>query len=240
VVLSVIVPAYREGPTIYKAIGVLRQALDDLRKPYEVIVVSDGNQDETPEEAARHGGPVRVLHYDVQRGKGYALRYGIAHAEGDVIAFIDADMELHPEGIGRLLGEVEAGADVAVGSKRHPDSRVAYPVFRRIQSVLYQRLIGLLFDLDLSDTQTGLKVFRADALKSASADLTSDGFAFDLELLVALRENGARIVEGPVQLDYQFATTTGVRAVFDVLKDTLRIWWHHRRRRGRRGTRPRN
>lgn len=229
-VLSVVVPAYREGPTIYKSIGTLLDALVDLDRDYEILVVSDGNVDETAEEASRHGDAVQVLHYDERRGKGYALRYGAAHARGDVIAFIDADMELHPEGIVRLLTKIDEDADVAVGSKRHSDSMVQYPFFRRFQSAMYQYLVSMLFDLDLTDTQTGLKVFRADLLRETAAGLTSDGFSFDLELLVELRYHGARIVEGPVQLDYQFATTTNLRTVFQVLRDTMAIWWRHRRR----------
>ena len=237
-VLSIIVPAYREGPTIYKSLGLLLDTLHHLDRPFEVIVVSDGNDDETGQEAARHGPPVRVLEYPSRRGKGYALRFGIDHARGDFIGFIDADMELHPDGIPRLLSMVEEGADVAIGSKRHPDSAVAYPAFRRVQSAAYQRLIGALFDLPLSDTQTGIKVFRAAALREVAPRLTSDGFAFDLELLVALRESGARIVEGPVELDYQFSTTTSVRATINVLNDTLHIWWRHRSRQrsGQRAT----
>jgi glycosyltransferase involved in cell wall biosynthesis len=227
--LSVVVPAYREGPTIYKAIGVLLESLHALDRSYEVIVVSDGNDDETVEEAARHGEPVSVLHYEMRRGKGYALRFGISRARGDYIAFIDADMELHPDGLRPLLTLVDQGADAAIGSKRHPDSQVYYPLTRRVQSAVYQRLIGVLFDLAVTDTQTGIKVFRGQLLRDSVAHISSDGFAFDLELLVVLRQHGARIAEGPVQLDYRFATTTGIRAVVDVMRDTWRIYRRHRR-----------
>jgi glycosyltransferase involved in cell wall biosynthesis len=232
--LSVVVPAYREGPTIYKAIGVLLESLHSLDRSYEVLVVSDGNDDETVEEAARHGEPVFVLHYEMRRGKGYALRYGISRARGEYIAFIDADMELHPDGLGPLLALVDGGADAAIGSKRHPDSQVYYPFVRRVQSAAYQRLIRVLFDLDVMDTQTGIKVFRGPLLRESLAHISSDGFAFDLELLVVLRQHGARIAEGPVQLDYRFATTTGIRAVLDVMRDTWRIFRRHRKAGDRR------
>lgn len=230
--LSVVVPAFREGEKIYEALKVLRASLDDLNRPYEIIVVSDGSDDDTLVEASRHEG-IAVHQYDRQRGKGYAVRYGIQLAQGEHIAFIDADMELHPDGIGPLLALVENDFDAAIGSKRHAGSQVQYPLFRRFQSAVYQLLIRALFDLNVTDTQTGLKVFRADILRSVAPELTSDGFAFDLELLVALRERGARIVEGPVILDYTFDTTTGARAVFDVLRDTWTIWCKHRRHRRR-------
>lgn len=229
--LSVVVPAYREGPTIYEALGLLLGSLRALGRPFEVIVVSDGSDDDTVAQALRHGPPVRVCEYSPQRGKGHAVRYGINEARGEFVAFIDADMELHPDAIGGLLALVEAGADAAIASKRHPESVVDYPLFRRLQSSIYQWVIRRLFDLNLTDTQAGLKVFRSAAVKRAAQPLQSDGFAFDLELLIALQAQGARIVEGPVRLNYQFATSTGLRAAADVLVDTGRIWRRHRARR---------
>jgi len=231
--LSVLVPAYREGPNIYANLEVLTASLQRMGREFEIIVISDGDGD-THAEASRHATTV-ALHYDEQRGKGYALRFGIARSRGDIVAFIDADMELHPDGLERLVEQVEGGADVAVGSKRHAESRVSYPAFRRIQSAVYQRMIRLLFRLNVSDTQTGLKAFRGDILRAVAPALLSDGFAFDLELLVELNNRGARIVEGPILLDYAFETTTGVRAVLNVLRDTWGIWrrqTHNRKARG--------
>ena len=227
--VSVITPAYREGARIFESLTLLRTSLDALGLRHEIILVSDGSDDHTVEEASRHAD-VRVLHYPQQRGKGFAIRHGIEHAQGDIIAFIDSDMELHPDGIGRLVELVLDGADAAIGSKRHPESRVFYPLFRRMQSRAYQGLVRVLFGLQLTDTQTGLKAFRAESLRKVASTLTSDGFAFDLELLVGLKEVDAVIVEGPVELDYAFDTTTGVRAVLDVLGDTFRIYRSHRRR----------
>ncbi len=221
--VSVITPAYREGRHIYESLGLLERELATLDRTYEVILVSDGSDDDTVSEAARRP-EVKVLEYPAQRGKGYALRHGLEHAEGDIIVFIDSDMELHPSGIRALVELVEAGADAAIGSKRHPASEVQYPPFRRLQSAVYQRIVRALFALNVTDTQTGLKAFRADMLRRVALPLASNGYAFDLELLVALNDAGARIEEGPVTLDYAFETTTGARAVLDVLGDTYRIW----------------
>lgn len=225
--VSVVTPAYKEGHRIYESLKVLLASLHSLQRRFEVLVVSDGNTDNTADEAERHP-EVHVLHYEQQRGKGYALRHGVAHAHGDVIVFIDSDMELHPDGIPGLVARIESGADVAIGSKRDPASKVEYPLFRRVQSRVYQQIIRMLFRLDVSDTQTGLKAFRGDLLREVAPSLQSDGFAFDLELLVALNDRGAQIVEGPVSLDYAFQTTTSLRSVIDVLGDTIRIY----RRRG--------
>jgi len=226
--LTVIVPAYREGERIHDSLLHLLRELDTLDIDYEVLVVSDGNSDGTVAEAKRvPSARVRVLAYDVNEGKGFALMHGVRHATGDLIAFIDADMELDPSGITRCVAiQREGGWDVVVGSKRHPDSVVSYPRFRRLQSWLYQVLIRVLFHLNVRDTQTGLKLFRGDVLRAVIPLLAIKRFAFDLELLVVARKLGfGRIVEAPVQLSYRFATTTNAAAAFHALWDTAAIFY---------------
>jgi dolichol-phosphate mannosyltransferase len=231
-VLSVIVPAYRSASTICETLEVLLTSLRRLDVPSEVVLVPDGNLDDTAAQvAARAYDGVRIVEYADHRGKGYAIRQGMAHCRGDFIAYIDADLELHPDGLGPLLELVLDGADVALGSKRHPLSRIRYPLFRRVQSWLYQTLVRVLFDLRVTDTQTGMKVFRGDAVRAVLPTLTSDGFAFDLELLTALHDRGAVFAEGPVKLDYRYASTIGVGAVVRVFLDTFRIYGMRRRRR---------
>jgi glycosyltransferase involved in cell wall biosynthesis len=240
--LSVVVPAYREGPHIHDNLVHLLHELDQIGGDYEVIVVSDGNNDETVSESERVGSPrIRVLAYPVNEGKGFALMHGIAHARGDLIAFIDADMELDPSGIGRFVRiQRELGCDVVVGSKRHPDSRVAYPTVRRLQSWLYQQLIRLLFRLNVKDTQTGLKLFRGEVLREVVPLLAVKRFAFDLELLVVAGKLGyRRVVEAPIDLDYRFETTTSPAAAYRALWDTAAIFYrlkiiHHYDRRLRK------
>jgi glycosyltransferase involved in cell wall biosynthesis len=226
--LSVILPAYREGARIHDSLLHLLRELDAIDIDYEVLVVSDGNTDATVAEAERVASPkIRVLAYEVNKGKGYALMHGARNATGDFIAFIDADMEIDPSGIARCVTlQREGNWDVVVGSKRHPESKVSYPRFRRLQSWLYQVLIRLLFHLNVSDTQTGLKVFRGDLLRAVIPLLAVKRFAFDLELLVVSRKLGfGRIVEAPVQLSYRFETTTNMAAAFHALWDTAAIFY---------------
>jgi len=206
----------------------LLRILDSTSLVYEVIVVSDGNTDNTASEAERVGSPqVKVLAYAVNEGKGFALMHGVAEATGDLIAFIDADMELDPAGLGSFVTIQRAtGCDVVVGSKRHPDSQVSYPALRRFQSWMYQQLIRILFRLDVKDTQTGLKLFRGLVLKDVIPLLAVKRFAFDLELLVVARKLGyRRIVEAPIKLDYRFETTTSPGAVYRALWDTAAIFY---------------
>jgi glycosyltransferase involved in cell wall biosynthesis len=226
--LSVIVPAYMEGPKIASNVRKLTDALDAIKVPYEVIVVSDGSKDDTYHQAQSAAGPnVKVFGYTPNMGKGFALRYGFAKSVGNPVTFIDADMELHPKEIGifvKLMDIYEC--DVVVGSKRHPQSEVQYPAFRRFQSWAYQVLIRILFDLKLSDTQTGLKLFRREVLEAVFPYMLVRRWAYDLEFFVIAREKGFRkFIEAPVVVDFQFASTTGVGAVVQVLRDTFNIWW---------------
>lgn len=238
--LSVVVPAYREGRRIYGNITRLVGELDKLNVTYEVVVVSDGNTDSTVREAQRVQSPaVKVFHYPMNVGKGFALSCGVDQSSGSLVTFIDADMELDPATIGTFIEVMRAsGCDAVIGSKRHPNSKVDYPRFRRLQSAIYQLLIRLLFNLDVRDTQTGLKLFRRQVLKEALPLLAIKRFAFDLELLVVARQLGYRkLCEAPIKLDYQFESTVNLASAWHVLWDTaaifyrLRILRYYQRRR---------
>ena len=171
---------------------------------------------------------VSVLHYTPNRGKGFAIKHGAGLARSEIVVFIDADLDIHPESIEPLIHLLErTPADAVVASKVHPDSNVAYPAFRRMQSGVLRLLIRLLFDLSVADTQTGLKVFRASLLRTCLPHVTSEGFAFDLELLVLANDHHFKVMEGPLELDFRFSSTTGARAVVDVLRDLVKL---HRRR----------
>ena len=229
--LSVVVPAYREGRRIHDNLQRLVGELDKLNVAYEVVVVSDGNTDATVREAERLGSPaVRVFRYPMNIGKGFALSCGVDQSIGDLVTFIDADMELDPANIRVFIDLMRSsGCDAVIGSKRHPESRVQYPAFRRFQSAVYQLLVRVLFNLNVRDTQTGLKLFRKQVLADALPLLAIKRFAFDLELLVVAHQLGYRkICEAPIRLDYQFESTVNLRSAFDVLWDTAAIFYRLR------------
>jgi glycosyltransferase involved in cell wall biosynthesis len=163
-------------------------------------------------------------------GKGFALSLGVDQSVGELVTFIDADMELDPANIGGFIEIMETSkCDAVIGSKRHPLSKVAYPRFRRFQSWAYQLLIRLLFNLNVRDTQTGLKLFRRQVLREALPLLAIKRFAFDLELLVVARQLGYRnVCEAPISLDYQFESTVNLGSAWRVLWDTAAIFYRLR------------
>ena len=162
--LTVVVPVYNGGDEIVDNVSAIRRAVvDGLNgEDVETIVVSDGSIDDTAERllAARGDLGIRVIHYDRNLGKGYAVRAGALASHGVWVALVDADLDLDPVSIPSYLEVARRERlDFAIGSKRHPDSVVHYPRSRRIASWWYQQLNRVLFRLDVRDTQVGLKVF---------------------------------------------------------------------------------
>lgn len=227
--LSVIVPAYKQEKTIYQDLKQITAALSQIRYDYEIIVVVDGKVDKTWQNACRaRSEKVKVVGYEENKGKGYAVRYGMARAIGDPIAFIDAGMEIDPNGISMILEHMEwYKADIMVGSKRHPASQVNYPSKRKIISIFYQLFVRVFTGLNVSDTQAGLKIFRRAVLKKVLPRLLVKRYAFDLEMLAVAHHLGfERIFEAPVKLEYNFDDLTHASTLKDMkraFQDTLAI-----------------
>lgn len=227
--LSVIVPAYKQERTIKKDLQRIEEVLKQIRYDYEIICVVDGKVDKTFENAKKvRSRKIRVIGYDENKGKGHAVRYGMARAKGDPIAFIDAGMEIDPNGISMILEHMEwYKADIIVGSKRHPASQVSYPLGRKIISRLYQLFVKVFTGLNVSDTQAGLKIFRRKVLEDVLPRLLVKQYAFDLEMLTVARRLGyKRIFEAPVKISYNFKDVTHAatrEAMKKALIDTLAV-----------------
>lgn len=231
-VLSVVTPAFNEAATLSEAIRQIRVHLDSLEVTYEVIVVSDGSSDATSEVARDLADDVvRVVAYERNMGKGYALRAGSRVARGEWIAWLDADLDLDPSAIGSFLDLARGeGLDIVVGSKRHPQSVVDYPARRRLYSFGYQMLVRALFGMSVRDTQVGVKLFRRQALDAVLPVLLVKRYAFDLEVLAVARRFGfSAISEGPVTLRYKFSGSgMNWAAIAHALTDTAAIFYRLR------------
>lgn len=206
--LSVVMPAYNESEYIERNVIETVEILNRLGYIFEVIVVDDGSNDNTYMEAlksrARHPETIRVVRYDCNQGKGNALMCGTAHATGDYVVFLDADMDLHPGQLPVLFEILNAtGADIVIGSKRHPLSNVNYPGLRRLYSAVYYAMVHIMFALPVRDTQTGLKIFKTEVLHRVFPKLLVKRFAFDLEMLTNAHRLGYTIAEAPVTLHFR-------------------------------------
>ena len=226
--LSVIVPAYN-CRTIFRDLSTLKIYLDDLSRPYEIICVVDGkkdSKDHTNELVKKiKNENIKTYFYPENKGKGYAIRYGMARAGGGTIAFIDAGSDLHAKGIGLALEHMKwYNADIIIGSKRHRASKVFYPWQRRILSFIVQRATRFFFGLNVSDTQTGLKVFRREVLVKVLPRLLVKRWAFDLEVLTVANHLGfKKIYESPIEINYNFQSNIGFQAIENFAIDYLAI-----------------
>jgi glycosyltransferase involved in cell wall biosynthesis len=236
--ISVILPAYRLGDEIHDNVGEVVAALAD--RAAEVIVVDDGSGDATLAEAHRaavdFGGdvPVRVLSNPVNLGKGGALRTGTRASVGDVVVFLDGDLDLPPGQVPDLVDRLlESGADVVVGAKHHEHDQGRYPWRRRVLSRLFSFVVRLLFRLPVRETQTGLKVFRRPAIDAVIDDLRVLRYAFDLELLVRIDRAGYSMIEVPVALrEGASSAPVDPRMLAEMGRDVLRIFVWSLRPRG--------
>lgn len=229
--LSLVIPAYRQEKTIVRNIRHIREVMDTIRYDYEIIVVIDGRVDKTFSVLNQaHIPKVKILAYDENQGKSYAIRLGMHEASGDYVMFMDSGMEIDPNGISMLLEHMEwYDADIIVGSKRHPASRVKYPLIRKILSYGYFYFVRLLFGINVRDTQAGIKIFRKSVLIKILPRLIEKKFAGDLEMLVVAKTLGfKRIFEAPIKLDYNATKITSAATIYSIVGiiiDTLAIFY---------------
>ncbi len=219
-------PAFNEATRIADTIGALRDALRDVADDgLELVVVDDGSFDATAAEAERAGAD-RVVRLPTNRGKGAAVRAGVAVAAGRTIAYTDADLSYPPEQLLLLLAEVERGARFVAGSRKHVDT-VTLIRGRRLREVS-GRIFNLLSRLVVlgryRDTQCGLKAFDAGAAELLFGAALVDGFAFDVELFRLAELVKINIVE--VAVTVSNATTSSVRLGRDtrrMLEDLVHV-----------------
>lgn len=229
--VSVVVPAYKAEKFIQKTLLTVKGVLDQTRYNYEIIFVDDGSDDKTRAKAEfvarKFPKEIKVIGYSPNLGKGHAVRYGMARAKGEIIGFVDAGIELNPNGLSILLEHFEwYDADIIVGSKRHPASKVVYPWQRKILSIGYQFVVRVLFGLKVKDTQVGMKFFRRYVLEKVLPRVLVKAFAFDVELLAVASSLGfKRIYEAPVELKMKFAGGLSTIASSGFLNTSFKMFW---------------
>lgn len=226
--LSLVIPIYNEVRRVASTVEAVRAYLDTLDKPYEIIVVNDGSTDGSEDVLA--GIPdISVISYAPNRGKGHAVREGILASKGDIVAFSDVDLSAPIEELSKLLEAVDAGADIAIGSRglRGSQLGVHQPIYRELGGKALNLVIRLLAVSGIRDTQCGFKLFRGDAARRIFGHCILDGWGFDVEVLYLAKRMGYRIAEVPVRWNHSAdSRIRPLQAGLQVMRDLLRIRLH--------------
>lgn len=195
--LSVIIPCYNEGEKLINNVKIVKQYLDSLHIPYEIICINDGSKDNTREFMKKNSiENVKFYGYRNNKGKGYAIKTGINIAKGDIILFMDADLSTDLGSIKKALTE---DADIIIGSRTMLNSNVEGKSFvRKMSSKISNILIRFLTGLNISDTQCGFKMMKKQLAKEIIAKQKINGWAFDVEYLYIAKLNHYSIKEIPV------------------------------------------
>lgn len=231
--LSVIMPAFGLESVIENNIERVYSLLIG-NIAFEILPVDDGSGDKTADSisraAAKHPDEIHPVYVKINSGKGNALKQGFAASTGSHILLLDADLDLSPERISTFFDVMQQEkAAIVIGSKRHPQSTIDYPWHRRLASAVYYTIVYLLVGLPVSDTQTGMKLFRREALQWSFDRMLVKAFAFDLEVLSIAHSKGFKVAEAPILM--QFGNKIGClswRNIKQVMIDTLAIFYRTR------------
>jgi glycosyltransferase involved in cell wall biosynthesis len=214
--ISVVVAAYDEEP----AIGAVVRAALAAASGVEVVVADDGSRDHTA-EAARAAG-AHVVRLEVNRGKGQAVRRGLDAARGEVVVLIDGDGQDDPTDLPALVAALEAGADLAIGSRFlgrfGPD---AITPLNRAGNQFLTFVINLLYGVRLTDTQAGFKALRRSLVTELG--LTANRYDIEVDLLLGVLARGGCVVEVPVRREARRHGRSGFNRIFDGTRILLRI-----------------
>ena len=247
--VSLVVPAYQEARRLPRLIHAIRHhARSDLENAgltlAEVVVVDDGSSDGTgavlAEVAEREPLLKALTAPPGRRGKGHALAYGIAHASADLVLLADVDLSAPLAETHKLSAALARGADVAVGSRAADGAHVEdTPLTRELMGRTFNAFVRAATALDVRDTQCPLKLMPTALARELSERQIATGFAFDVELLLRARQQGARVVEVPIEFHHDRDSrvrplASAVSMAYDVLRLAVRLRGERDRDAGRK------
>jgi dolichyl-phosphate beta-glucosyltransferase len=237
--ISLVFPAFNPGPAIDQTWSRVQAFRQWAAADWEFVFVCDGCTDGTPKRlqalTADARDWVRVLSYEQNQGKGHAVRLGLQAARGKWRIFTDVDLAYSFDDVLRIARTLQQGAEVAIASRVHADSRVLLPPHllgylyrRRLQSMVFSSLVRWILPLRAGDTQAGLKGISARAAELILPRLRCTGFEFDCELLTACTRMAVEVTEVPVTVRYENSiSTTAPRDVAGMIRKlwTIRRNW---------------
>jgi dolichyl-phosphate beta-glucosyltransferase len=233
--LSIVIPAYNEEARLPRALALIRDYLVSRKinaEQAEIIVVDDGSTDGTAQmvqEWSRQLPSVRLVSNGQNHGKGYSVRHGMLEARGRIALFTDADLSAPIEEADKLLRALEAGNDVAIGSRALDRSLISthQSRLREIAGMIFNGFVRLSTGLPFHDTQCGFKAFVSEPSRMVFEQQRIERFGFDPEVLFLAKRHGLRAVEIPVRWAHDPATKVHVlRDSMLMFSDLVVIRWN--------------
>ena len=232
--LSVIIPSYREADRIGKNLLEIESFLSSKKYTYEILVVTDGSPDSTPEVARSFADKVknlRVIENRENHGKGYVVRQGLLEAKGDYRVFLDADGSTSITHLDSFLPEFEKGFEVVIGSRKIKGAfvQIHQPKYREIMGEMGNWLIRIVLGLwSYPDTQCGFKMMTARAAEAVGTRMVVDRFGFDFEWIILAKKMGFKVEQMPVwwlNEEGSSVSLTGPNGFIQVLIDLFKTRW---------------
>jgi glycosyltransferase involved in cell wall biosynthesis len=214
--ISIVIPAYNEQNTIGETISGTIRAMDSLRMPYEVIVVNDGSTDNTEQIAS--GYKTTLLSNSKNQGKGYTLRRGFQHAQGDIVVTIDSDGAHEPKEIPDLVRPLFNGVDVVNGSRYLGGRMHTTTRLNRMGNATFNLAIMILTGKRVTDSQSGFRAFKREVLQKIN--LQSLGYDIEVEMTVKSLKNCFVFFEKPIYCEKRKHSYSKLR----ILRDGIRIF----------------
>ena len=225
---SLCIPMYNEASIIKDTANTLHEYMSANFEDYEILFSNDGSKDDCGKIVEEMNLPnVRVVGYEQNMGKGYAVRTAMLAAEGDVIMFTDADLAYGTDVIKQVYDTFAANPDaqMVIGSRNlHKDGYEGYTFIRKIASKTYIKVLSIVGGFKLSDSQCGCKAFRGDAAKKIFSRCEVNRFAFDFECILWAVKFGMKIVEMPVKIiNHRESKVNVLRDSFNMVRDILKM-----------------
>ncbi len=226
--ISVIIPAYNEEKRLPHTLRTTAQYLTSKLYEWEILVVNDGSHDKTADivqEYTIRDKRIKLLQYGQNHGKGYAVRYGMTHATGDIQIFMDADNSTTIDHIEKFLPYITQGFDIVIGSRDVKGATIS------VHQPQWKELLGNMGNIwiqawavpGIKDTQAGFKMFTKKASQDIFPFLTIDRWGFDVEALAVARMKGYSISEQPITWINDPNSKVSGSAYFEVLKEVVQV-----------------
>jgi glycosyltransferase involved in cell wall biosynthesis len=227
--VGVLIPVFNEESTLKEAILMILEVFLDFNLEVDLLIINDGSTDSSGsiiDNLTRDFLNIKSINLSRNMGKGEAIYQGLQKTtdQYDFVGFIDADLDLNPTYFAQMIRKsLDENLPVAIGSKRHRESIVEYPFYRRVLSQAYNFAVRSITDIEVRDSQTGMKLFRSDVLEVILPYLQLQSFALDVEILALCDKAGFCIEEFPIELKFQDDSSVRIASGFKALTDLYKI-----------------